>query len=144
MGEFLSTEAGGNVTVRTGGYIVSYISGFGEGYDGYIWLTGTAVYKNSSCTGTTYAGSGLAKLTSDRPFVSTDGINQLLGRPIFVGIPAGAVESVEPGSVYAINGSGVCVATTSGTIGDGPVTSIRPLSPVSITTRFTPPFSIRS
>ena len=144
MGDFLSTEANGNVTVITGGFIVSYIGGYGGGYDGYIWITGTAVYKNSSCTGTTYAGSGLERLSANRPFVSTDGINQLSGRPIFVGIPAGPVESVEPGSVYAVNGSGVCVATTSGTIGDGPVTSIRPLSPVSITTRFIPPFSIRS
>jgi hypothetical protein len=144
MGDFLSTEASGSVTVKTSGYIVSYINGYGGGYDGYIGITGTSVYKNSSCTGTTYAGSGLARLSADRPFVSTDGLNQLLGRPIFVGIPAGAVESVEPGSVYAVNGSGVCVATTSGTIGDGPVTSVRPLSQVSITTRFIPPFSVRN
>ena len=145
VGDFLSTDASGGVTVKVNGVIVSYF-GNDPSMGGYLSINGVTLYRNADCSGPKYANiSGSVKSFTDRAYVSAPGLYQENG--LYVGLTTGDPITVTPEAVYLRAeraGSPMrCIPTNDPDSNDGPVTQIRLLSPLSITLRFTTPFSIR-
>ena len=145
VGDFLSTDASGGVTVKNNGILLSYFGNDPE-IGGYLYINGVTIYRTSDCSGPKYANiTGSVKSYTDRAYVTAPGIYQQNG--LFVGLTTGDPITVTPGSVYLrVERPGApmrCIATSDPDANDGPVTQIRLLSPLSVTLRYSTPFSIR-
>lgn len=150
VGEFLSTDASGGVTVRNNGVVLSYFgpdaNADGNGVGGFLYINAATVYRTSDCSGPKYANvTGTVKSFTERAFVSAPGLLQQNG--LYVGITVGEIITVTPDAVYQrTEGYGApirCIPTSDADSQDGPVTQIRLVSPLSVTLKFTTPFSIR-
>ena len=145
VGDFLSTDASGGVTVKNSGITLSYFGNEPE-IGGFLFINGVTIYRNADCSGPKYANvSGSIKSYTDRAFVSAPGLYQANG--LFVGLTTGDVIAVTPASVFLrVEGAGApmrCIPTSDPDSNDGPVTQIRLLSPLSVPLRYATPFSIR-
>jgi hypothetical protein len=145
VGDFLSTDASGGVTVKNNGISLSYFGNDPE-IGGYLYINGVTIYRTSDCSGPKYANiTGSVKSYTDRAYVTAPGLYQQNG--LFVGLTTGDPITVTPGSVYLrVERPGApmrCIATSDPDSNDGPVTQIRLLSPLSVTLRYSTPFSIR-
>jgi hypothetical protein len=145
VGDFLSTDASGGVTVKNNGILLSYF-GNDTDFGGYLFINAVTVYRTNDCSGPKYANiSGSVKSYTERAFVSAPGLYQQNG--IYVGLTTGDPITVTPDSVYLrVERAGApmrCIPTSDPDSNDGPVTQIRLLSPLSVTLRYATPFSIR-
>lgn len=145
VGDFLSTDAYGGVTVKRNGITLSYFGNDPE-LGGYLFINGVTMYTNSDCSGPKYANiTGSIKSYTDRAYVTAPGLYQANG--LYVGLTTGDPITVTPSSVYLrVERPGApmrCIPSTDPDANDGQVTQIRLLSPLSVPLRFTTPFSIR-
>ena len=145
MGDFLSTDASGGVTIKNDGILLSYIGDNPE-VGGYLFMNGVTVYRTADCSGPKYANiSGLVKSYTQRAYVSAPGLDQQNG--FYVGLTTGDPINVMPNSVFLrVERAGdpvLCVPTSDPDSNEFPVTQIRLLAPLSVTSRFMIPYSIR-
>ncbi len=145
VGDFLSTDASGGVTVKRNGITLSYFGNDPE-LGGYLFINGVTMYTTSDCSGPKYANiTGSVKSYTDRAYVSAPGLYQANG--LYIGITTGEPITVTPSSVYLrVERPGApmrCIPSNDSDANDGQVTQIRLLSPLSVPLRFTTPFSIR-
>lgn len=141
LGDFLSIDSQGTVTVKKSGSVITY---GGINYLGNVIVnSGYNYYLTNTCTGTKYLDArNLVNYTIENPSISME--NGVSGDLFTVGYPQGSVIDVLASEVFTPL-KGVCTSTS--VLGDtlaSPVTKVRQLIVLSFPTKASPPYSVRS
>lgn len=142
LGEYLSVDSNGSVTVNKSGSVITY---GGVNYSGNVLINSFAYYLNNTCSGDLYAPvMTRTTYTQENPLVALDQTSGSESGYVFkIGYTQGNAIDIDPSAVFARSGSGVCVATSSSDFGDPPVTKVKLVSILSIPTKAAPPYSVR-
>lgn len=142
LGDYLSLDAFGSVTVKRSGTVITY---GGSSYSGNAIINGLTYYVTNTCTGSKYASlDNRPTFTVENPYVGLDRMSGGESGYVFtIGYTQGPQIDTTASSVFAFVNGG-CVATSSPSFGDGPVTKIKLLTILDIPTKVSPPYSVRS
>lgn len=141
LGDYLAIDSQGSATVKRSGSVITY---GGSGYLGNLLINGFTYYLSNTCTGNKYASlTNRSNFTIENPYVGLDQVtNNQTNYVITVGYTEGAQIDTPTTPVYFI-ADGVCMRT-SADVGDGPINKIKLLTILSIPTKASPPYSVRS
>ena len=141
LGDYLSLDANGSATVKRSGTVITY---GGSSYSGNAIINGFTYYTSNTCTGSKYASlTYRSNFTIENPSVSLDLMSGGESGCVFtIGHTPGPQIDTVASSVFAFVNGG-CVATSSPSFGDGPITKIKLLNVLDIPTKASPPYSIR-
>ena len=141
LGEFLSIDGSGTVTVRRSGSVVTY---GGSAYAGNVIVGGWTYYMDPACSGSKYATlANRDTYTVENPYVGLDTLSRTPNDYAFtIGYTPGAQINTTSNLVFAIM-NGICIPTSDPAFGDGPVTKVKLLTLLAIPTKAVPPYVIR-